>query len=731
MTLLADHRRPSILLSTGVVLVLTIIWGIIRLWVFQEIIFPLTFVLPLLICVWTRRPWQLWTMAGIFCAMAVVKVAWILPDDLMTPREVTAYFIGITLNLIIGSLVVHWIIRLRENLEERNATVSAQNQELEAQTEELVSQNEEIKIQAEELASQNEEIESQAEEAARQNEELIEINDRLLRREGILQNLLRSSRSAPSLETVQEVCERALAVVGLPANAVILLHQHGEDRLKVKAQIGFPESLPTEWMIEGSVAKIVLAEEKTAYVSDLTARPDLAAPFGENPPFRSILATPVRFAEETTGILAVAAVDAGHWSDEQFRVIEWIAAQFGILLEAQRWQEALTSRARELEAANRSKDRFLAMLSHELRTPLTPVIAAACALEGDPLAPDHIREDLRMILRNVRIQSRLIDDLLDLTRIDQGKIDLHREQLKIAPLLRDAAAIVASDLDAKSQTLSIELVGVDDAVVNGDNPRLQQVIWNLLKNASKFSPTGTQIRLHAEVVNGSDRVRIAVHDQGVGIAAADVSRIFAPFEQVLEGPGRRSDAGLGLGLAIAKALVEMHGGEISLSSPGDGQGASFFVEFPLVERSKTATHESGGSESTPRPTRETAAHILLVEDHADTGLILSRFLTAAGFRVNHAASAGEAWQHFQQRPYDLIISDLGLPDESGLDLMRRLKEHHPELPAICLSGFGMEEDKRASAEAGFHEHVTKPVEFPRLEAAITRVLARSATSLRS
>jgi GAF domain-containing protein len=245
--------------------------------------------------------------------------------------------------------------------------MAAQNQELEAQAEELASQNEEIKAQAEELASQNEEIESQAEEAARQNEELSVTNQRLERREDILQNLLQSSR-APGLgpESIKDLCERALTIVGAPAQAVALLEMKG-DLLNVKAQIGFPAESPEQWPVKGSIAEIVFEAGRTAYVSDLLERRDLASPFGEAPAFRSLLATPLRFADQTTGMVVAAAAEAGHWSDEQFRVLEWLAAQFGLLLEALRWQEAVVDRAQELESANQAKDRFLAMLSHELR----------------------------------------------------------------------------------------------------------------------------------------------------------------------------------------------------------------------------------------------------------------------------------------------------------------------------------------------------------------------------
>jgi CheY-like chemotaxis protein len=327
--------------------------------------------------------------------------------------------------------------------------------------------------------------------------------------------------------------------------------------------------------------------------------------------------------------------------------------------------------------------------------------------------------------RNVAIQSRLVDDLLDLTRLGRGKLDLNPQNLDFGVLLQETVAIVAPDVDAKDQSIDLQLNDTDGCQIFGDGPRLQQVFWNLLKNAIKFSPARARIRLSARLVNDDEpRVCVEVSDEGLGIDRQHIDRIFQPFEQVVAtGRQRGSEAGLGLGLAIAKAIVELHQGRISVRSPGLGHGATFAVELPVVENDSTSSGSGSGSGfqfQLPKA-GNVDMRILLVEDHADTGRVLARLLRNAGYVVEHAESAGAALQNFDDSKFDLVISDLGLPDESGLELMKKLRARRPQLPGICLSGYGMEDDLAACRAAGFAEHLTKPVDMQRLRAAIRRV----------
>ncbi len=720
------RSRPSAWVSTLVVAALTGGWGYARLILFPDAVFPLTFVLPLLVCLWTRRSWQLWSMAGAFAVFAAVKSFVLLPSHGVPAHEAELYFVGIMVNVIVGAAIVQFVLRQQTLTAEQSARIAAINSQLEAQSEELQQQNEEIKTKAEELAQQSEEIEAQAEEMERQNEELQDANVRLGTREEILQGLLQATRYPEhGQRALQEVCGRAVRILGAPAEALAYLERDG-DSLNLRAHASANQSMefPLVWSIADSLIRIVLEEDKTAYVHDLAQRPDVAGPLKPEHGIRSIIATPVRVAGAATGVLVGFSVQPAHWTQDQFRMIEWVAAQCGLIGEGLRWQRVLTDRAREIETANRAKDQFLAMLSHELRTPLTPVLAAAGALEEDPRLPEDVRDDIRMIRRNVGIQSRLIDDLLDLTRVSQGKLDLVHETLAVPALIMQTAEVVAADIDAKDQVLVLALDQSQGCTVSGDGPRLQQVFWNLLKNASKFSPPKARISVTARVIpEPPARVAIEIVDSGVGIDAEDLTRIFRPFEQAGSPVRRTTGGGLGLGLAIAKAVVELHHGAIHAYSEGVDKGAKFTVELPL-NAAPPPTHDS-----VPPFVRELhrsvtpfrALRILLVEDHIDTGRIIGRLLRNSGHAVEHAENAQTALATFRQKEFELVISDLGLPDQSGLQLMRQIRAIRPDIPGICLSGYGMEDDLRACYDAGFDEHITKPVDIQRLRAVVARL----------
>jgi signal transduction histidine kinase/ActR/RegA family two-component response regulator len=714
-------QPPPLGIATVVIVALTAFWAWLRLGVFPEHFIPLTYVIPLLAAVWTRRRTHVWGMAAVFAACVAYKASRLDTDGIpLNPAE--RLFVGATfINILIGATIVHVLIHFRGRLDEQRELVLAQNAELEAQAEELGQQNEEIRAQSEELAQQNEEINAQAEELARQNDELHHANDRLGVREQLLEGLLHASRDSGD-GALDAVCQRALALIGAPATQLVLLEHDGQPQLKATAQAGSeaPNALPARWPLERSLAGLVWRSDRTAYVSDLATQPDLAAPFPPDGALRSILATPLRIEGAPIGVLAVGSPTPGHWTEEQFRLLEWIGALCSQLIRALRAREALAGRSRELEAANRAKDDFLAMLSHELRTPLTPVLAVAGVLASDSRLPADAREDLAMIRRNVNLQSRLIDDLLDLTRIERRKLELNLQPCSPALLLRDAAAIAGPDLDAREQTLVVRCDVPDHWRIPGDPVRLPQVLWNLLQNATKFSPVRSRIQLSARVApGGSPRVELVVEDEGPGVPAAEQERIFRPFEQVLKHRRVGREAGLGLGLAIARAIVELHGGRLTVSAGPDGRGARFSADLPLMPAG-AAIPDAPTQRVEAAPGSRDARHILLVEDHQDTGRVIAQLLKGSGHTVVHATTAADALACFARGSFDLLVSDIGLPDESGLVLMRRLRELQPDLPGVCMTGYGMESDQRACLEAGFGEHLAKPVDVQRLLAAINR-----------
>jgi signal transduction histidine kinase len=375
----------------------------------------------------------------------------------------------------------------------------------------------------------------------------------------------------------------------------------------------------------------------------------------------------------------------------------------------------------EAEAANKAKDRFIAMLSHELRTPLTPILFASSILGQDPTVPDHIREELKIITRNVELEARLIDDLLDVTRISQGKLNLAFETADAHELLHSALRICSREIAAKNLTVQLELEATEHRI-RADTARLQQIFWNLIQNAVKFTPPDGQIKLHSHN-SQSSWFRLEVIDSGIGITSEALSKIFDPFEQA----GGANFGGLGLGLAISKAIVDLHGGRIFASSAGTDHGAMFAIELPNVVASSTERlpRQLDVITSVPNVTQDAAIQprILLVDDHVDSVRPMQLFLEATGYQVTIAHSVLTALEAARLEDFDLLVSDIGLPDGTGEDLIRQLQDKGPKLPSIALSGYGTDQDVESSRAAGFQVHLTKPVLPQHLRTTIDSLLA--------
>jgi signal transduction histidine kinase len=382
--------------------------------------------------------------------------------------------------------------------------------------------------------------------------------------------------------------------------------------------------------------------------------------------------------------------------------------------EQQRAAEAVRAARDEAEAANRAKDQFLAVLSHELRTPLSPVVMTIGAMEDDPDLPPRLREDVAMVRRNIDLETKLIDDLLDVSRVITGKLRLRAEQVALHDVLRHVLEVCEMDRASKRLEVVTELRAAADRVT-GDPARLEQVFWNLLKNAIKFTPEGRRIVVRTANPEGG-RVRVEVVDHGVGIDPTALPRLFNAFEQG-NAAVTHQFGGLGLGLAISKAVVDLHGGTIRAESSGPGAGSTFVVELagsvPAADGEQPPTASKSSNGRKPR--------VLLVEDHADTAKALSRLLKNSGYPVTTAATVADALQLADAHPFDLVVSDIGLPDATGYDLMRTLRDRHG-IKGIALSGYGLDEDMRRSREAGFLDHLTKPINLPQLEAVIHRVI---------
>ena len=380
-------------------------------------------------------------------------------------------------------------------------------------------------------------------------------------------------------------------------------------------------------------------------------------------------------------------------------------------------------RTREFEAekiaaqkASKAKDDFLAALSHELRTPLTPALAAATYLEdnAEKLLPEFA-EDVEIIKRNVQLQARLIDDLLDLTRIARGKLHLELEDCDAHTIIRNALETAHSAIAAKRLNVSMKLEAKKCHIL-ADCIRLQQVFWNLINNAVKFTSPAGKITICTSN-DKKARFHFEIADTGIGIEPQRLASLFQPFEQA-DPSVTRQFGGLGLGLAISKRLVELHRGTIEAESRGRSFGATFKVKLDTLSDGTVASGLNN-----PMAARESKPlRILLVEDHRDTRRALSRLLTHFGHRVVTADTVGTAKEIMGSNQIDVLLCDIGLPDGSGYEVaaQARAKGH---IKAVALTGFGTEKDVRRSKEAGFDFHLVKPVNFQELQTVLDQLAA--------
>jgi signal transduction histidine kinase len=373
-----------------------------------------------------------------------------------------------------------------------------------------------------------------------------------------------------------------------------------------------------------------------------------------------------------------------------------------------------TAARERAEEATKAKDDFLAVLSHELRTPLTPVLLTVSLMERQPLT-EEMREDMRVVRQQVEIEARLIDDLLDLTRIVHHKLHLNLETVDIHGLILDIEATQKLTWDSAQLQLSMH---AQSHQVLADPVRLRQIIMNLLDNARKFSPAGSTIAM--TTYNSANRICISVIDNGIGINPSRLSKIFDAFDQGANTRERSAQGGLGLGLTISRGLAEAQGGSISAASDGLNQGSTFTIELPLHVATPLAAPVLANMPVASTGFR--SLRILLVEDHPATREVMTRILERSGHRVAEAGSVREAATAGASQQFDLVISDVGLPDGTGHEVMRNLRSviQNQQVVGIAVSGYGMESDILKSRGAGFAEHLVKPIDFNKLTAAIER-----------
>jgi CheY-like chemotaxis protein/nitrogen-specific signal transduction histidine kinase len=394
--------------------------------------------------------------------------------------------------------------------------------------------------------------------------------------------------------------------------------------------------------------------------------------------------------------------------------------------EAEQELEQRLSRERALRAdaerASRQKDEFLSTLGHELRAPLNAILGWSRLLESGRLAHEEVQRGGQTIARNVRALAQLVDDLLDLSAMVSGKIRLDAEETDIAEIVEAALETLQSTAEAKGVALRKVLPGSGECLVFGDPHRLQQVVWNMLSNAIKFTPRGGIVTAILAQQNGNWEVRIA--DTGIGLAPERLPFVFDPFKEC-DSTSRREYPGLGLGLAIARQIVELHGGRVWAASAGEGQGATFHVVLPRV-----APREDGnGAErmrEDPAPDLE-GIRVLIVDDEADTLELTRRVLGSYHAMVLTATSVDSALSMLDGFQADVLISDLAMPGRDGYELIRSIREtvSPDQLPAAALTAFARPEDAVRAHDAGFQMHLAKPVEPDELVRVVAHLVGRN------
>jgi len=510
-------------------------------------------------------------------------------------------------------------------------------------------------------------------------------------------------------------------------SAAILLLTEDEKSLVVRATIGIDEDsmgllIPVGRGVAGSIA----ADRVPMIVEDLS-KVDVFNPILRQRA-RSLIGAPLFVEDRLIGVIHAETVRARRFTEEDVRLLQMAADRVALAIEQSRLYKVERRARRDAEEASRMKDEFLALVSHELRSPLNAMLGYAAMLRQGRLDPQKIKKAADVIERSGKAQMQLIDDLLDTARIISGKLRLDVGPVDLVKVIKDAVQTIGPAAEAKGLSLRGDLTP-EVGQITGDPSRLQQVVWNLLSNAVKFTPQGGRIAIRLERID--PHVCITVSDTGKGVSPDFLPYVFDRFQQADASSAMRY-GGLGLGLALVKYLVELHGGTVEAVSAGEGKGATFRVTLP-VRAVTTPLGEAGGAQVTARCSGELeGVRALVVDDEDDARVLLKSVLTQFGADVVAVASAAEAYDLITTAPTgerpDVMVTDLGMPGEDGYSLIRRVREwergRDAYLPAVALTAYGRTEDRMRALRAGFQMHVAKPIEPTELAVVITSLTRR-------
>jgi signal transduction histidine kinase/ActR/RegA family two-component response regulator len=734
------YRRGSLRIWMPVSVVLVLLVAYLRLGVYPDRFVPLSSILVLLLSLWHRDLRLHWTIAGSFIAMIIYKSAFLVSDAAAPGNQEWLFGLMQLTNVSVAACVIHAAIVLSVRLEATVTALEQTNAELEASNEELAAREEEITQQNEELQSQTEELEQQTEELNSQTEELQTLNEQLAQRERTLDELLETTATgatdATTLRALGDMVQRLLGKRA--AGAAVLEPENGE--MVVQPLFGVA-TIRSRLQRDRTLAELGLVRDRAAALADTELRPDLDTPeLAGGDRVRSLATAPFKTGTAARGALEVYGTEPGKWTDEELRIVQWLARQCGLMratLRLQHERDALLDAERaaraDAERANHAKDEFVATLSHELRTPLNAVLGWASVLKrGDLSNIGQVREGLEVIERNARQQGQLISDLLDISRITVGKLHLEVQNVDLQRVIEGALSAVRQTAESKGVRLEHKVA--DGHPIYGDPMRLQQVVWNLLSNSIKFTPKGGSVQVALSRLDAF--VQITVTDDGEGIDPELVGHLFERYRQA-DSSSTRRHGGLGLGLAIVRHLVELHGGTVHAQSGGRGQGATFTVLLPIrpavagdLARERGDVSPSAGDSGMPELT---GVKILLVDDEQDARDLIVHILRDRGADVQVALSGAEALNLLARARPDVLVSDIGMPGMDGYALIREIRGRasagEPPLPAIALTAFARSEDRTRALLAGFQAHIAKPVNSTELVATIAR-LRYAATAAR-
>jgi len=470
---------------------------------------------------------------------------------------------------------------------------------------------------------------------------------------------------------------------------------------------------------------ILLSPVTGADLEGEALNPDQLSLFRQLGP-KSWMIVPLIGREQPLGAIAFAVTESRRrYRRADLLCAEVVARQAAIAMEGARLHREAEAARAEAEAANRAKDEFLSILSHELRNPLNAVSGWAKMLERGQLSAEQSRRAIQIILRNAALQVRLIDDLLDMTSVVSGRMRLAVQAVDLRSVVEEAVDTVRPAADAKDIRLQV-VIESPGASVNGDPGRLQQVMWNLLSNAVKFTPKGGRVQISVQRVNS--HVEIMVSDTGEGIRADLLPYIFDRLRHG-DSSASRPHGGLGIGLALVRHLVELHGGSVFAESPGEGQGATFVVKLPLMIAEVRQAPVAHRAEPLLADLSLAGLRVIVVDNDPAAVDLIAEVLTRAGGEVRGCASAEIALHTLGQWRPEVLVSDIEMPGVDGYTLIRKVRALAPEqggkTPAVALTAFSRPEDRIRSLMAGFNIHVSKPVDPAELTAIVASLAGRA------